>query len=159
MSLRGKKGAINPRLFKEGVRFNTNTSLEHYLQFLFYYGLSNPGSFQISYHFLQIQYRVVLNDVEARDANQSMIFLVLDSCSRGFLVGFHQLLHWHITWYFQLNLQILGSVDWWTLNLNKKSDNLQYNMLGQWVDCLINQGSDGPHCKMVWVLNLRTRTL
>ena len=25
-----------------------------------------------------------------------------------------------------------------------KSDNLQYNMLGRWVDCLIDQASDGP---------------
>ena len=27
---------------------------------------------------------------------------------------------------------------------NKKSDNLQYNMLCCWVDCLIDQASDGP---------------
>ena len=26
----------------------------------------------------------------------------------------------------------------------KKSDNLQYNTLGRWVDRLINQASDGP---------------
>ena len=25
-----------------------------------------------------------------------------------------------------------------------KSDNLQYSTLGRWVDCLINQASDGP---------------
>ena len=33
-----------------------------------------------------------------------------------------------------------------TLNdyLYLQSDNLQYNTLGQWVDCLIDQTSDGP---------------
>ena len=25
-----------------------------------------------------------------------------------------------------------------------KSENLQYNTLGRWIDCLINQASDGP---------------
>ena len=30
------------------------------------------------------------------------------------------------------------------IHANKKSDNLQYNKLGRWVDLLIDQGSDGP---------------
>ena len=37
-------------------------------------------------------------------------------------------------------LSVLGCVVWRA----KKSDNLQYNTLGRWVDRLINQASDGP---------------
>ena len=39
-----------------------------------------------------------------------------------------------------------------------KSDNLQYNMLGRWVDCLIDQASDGPSIVLIdkkkWVAGL-----
>ena len=49
-----------------------------------------------------------------------------------------------------------GTVDWpqkhryqlgWVILADcrqKKSDNLQYDVMGRWIDCLIDQASDGP---------------
>ena len=88
MFLRRKKDAFNPWLSKEGVIFNTKISLEHYLPSLFYYGLSNPGSSQISYHF----YKYIPCDPSMLQQPEmqikSKVFLVLESHSRGFLVFF-----------------------------------------------------------------------